>query len=311
MDLDLSLYAEKALAQVPRLLSLGDREPGSATYGCFDRYYWHYRILDFSNARFQEAAWLLALLYKYQLPGSSYHGKEKLRKWALAAVDFWAKAQRSDGSVDEVYPWEHSFVATAFTTFAVSEALLILGESGPQRALKRAGDWLASHDNPLVANQVAGAAAALYNLHLLTGEEKHAAAAQRQITRLLERQAGEGYFYEYGGFDMGYLSICLGYLVRYQAKSGDEKALNAIEKGITFSGEWVGPQGGYDYSQTSRHTQYIYPYAFLREPGRTLLERHLKGVAADSVVTPGWMDDRFCLPLTIDYLATYIGAVAP
>ena len=42
-------YADAALHEIPRLLTLLDRDPSSPTYGCFDRNYWHYRTQDFPS----------------------------------------------------------------------------------------------------------------------------------------------------------------------------------------------------------------------------------------------------------------------
>jgi len=55
---------DSVLKQVPRLLSLLDRNRFSKTYGSFDRQFWHYKTVDFSGGRYQEAALTLALLYK-------------------------------------------------------------------------------------------------------------------------------------------------------------------------------------------------------------------------------------------------------
>lgn len=46
----------------------------------------------------------LALVYKYDFPGNIYKGKIKIRDWAIAGMDFWAKIQHKDGSFDEFYP---------------------------------------------------------------------------------------------------------------------------------------------------------------------------------------------------------------
>src|SRR3989338_4271482 len=35
-----SVYSQRALSQIPRLLSLQDRNPYSPTFGCFKRTYW-------------------------------------------------------------------------------------------------------------------------------------------------------------------------------------------------------------------------------------------------------------------------------
>ena len=43
------LFAQEALKQIPKLLTLLDRNPHSPTYGCFDRNFWHYKIIDFPS----------------------------------------------------------------------------------------------------------------------------------------------------------------------------------------------------------------------------------------------------------------------
>jgi hypothetical protein len=117
------IYRRIALSQVPRILSLGDRDNSSKTFGCFDRYYWHYRLLDFPNARFQESALLFALLYRNSFEGNVFYNRQALYQWAMGAIEFWARIQRGDGSFDEVYPNEHSFVATAFSAYAITESM--------------------------------------------------------------------------------------------------------------------------------------------------------------------------------------------
>ena len=45
------LLARRALDDVAKILTLQDRNPHSPTYGCFDRNYWHYRIIDFPSGK--------------------------------------------------------------------------------------------------------------------------------------------------------------------------------------------------------------------------------------------------------------------
>ena len=40
-------YIYEALQRIPRLVGMIDKNPFSATYGCFDREFWHYRTIDF------------------------------------------------------------------------------------------------------------------------------------------------------------------------------------------------------------------------------------------------------------------------
>ena len=58
------------LDNASRMLSWIDRRPGSLTYGCSDRNYWHYKIVDFPCAMLQETALTLALLYSTKFEGN-------------------------------------------------------------------------------------------------------------------------------------------------------------------------------------------------------------------------------------------------
>ena len=127
----MTVYLDVSIPCVDRLLGLLDRNPKSSTYGCFDRNFWHYKIVDFSNGRQQEAALTLALLYTTEHPQNPYYNQEKIKQWSLAAMQFLTTIQNADGSFNEYYPHEHAFVTTAFASFAVSEGLLLLGERPP------------------------------------------------------------------------------------------------------------------------------------------------------------------------------------
>ncbi len=297
-----SVYAQKAIDQLPRILGLCDREPSSSTFGCFDRPYWHYRTLDFSNGRLQEAAQILALLYRADSGSSAYAGVEKIRTWALGAIGFWAEVQVRDGSLSEVYPNEQSYVATAFSTLAVSEAMQALDSDRHADAVVRSARWLACNENMAVSNQVAGAIAALASAHRLTGDSVLATAAEDKLEQLLSQQSDEGWFPEYGGFDIGYNTICLGHLAHYAVKTGCADARAAAERVGTFIDGRIQDDGSYDPSPTSRKTQYIYPYGLALIDRIDILDRHTAGITQNRILQPAWMDDRFCIPLTLDYI---------
>ena len=55
-----------------------------------------------------------------------YYNNNQILEWINIALDFTKKLQNKDGSFNEMYPYEHSFVATAFVCYAVSETLLLL-----------------------------------------------------------------------------------------------------------------------------------------------------------------------------------------
>jgi hypothetical protein len=168
-----NVYFKVIIDEIPRLLGLLDKNPISPTFGSFDRNYWHYNISDFSCARFQEATLTLALLYLLNYDNNPYYNSEDILKFINGGVNFWCKIQRKNGSFDEWYPYEGSFVATAFSTCAISEVLLLLKEKianfdNSLRCIKKAVDFLSKNVDYTACNQEAGAILAIYNCYLLT-----------------------------------------------------------------------------------------------------------------------------------------------
>lgn len=309
---DPSVYLEVSLPCVPRLLGLLDRNPLSSTYGCFDRTYWHYKIVDFSNGRQQEAALTLALLYVTEHPSNPYCHQKKVKEWSLAAMKFLETIQNSDGSFNEYYPHEHAFVTTAFVTFAVSEGLLLLDERPPAvvELLERSGKFLLKKEELDVVNQNLGAAAALQNLYLLTGDEQYQKGAQEKLKNSLQKQSPEGWFYEYGGPDIGYLSVAVSYLGNYYKKTRDESALTSLQKAVYFLSHFFHPDGTAGGEYGSRNTTYLVPdgieiCAHTDGYASYLAENLRKALMHKTGVTPLHLDDRYLCNMLYTYLHAF------
>lgn len=260
------VYSVVIIKQIPRLLGLIDRNPYSPTYGCCDRNFWHYNIIDFPCARMQELCLTLALIYKGEYPNNRYYKKDRIKDLSVAAMEFWTKIQNKDGSFDEWYPNEHSFVTTAFSSYAVSEAYMLMkdfimqGEKYEiEQALKKAGNWLIKHDEE-VSNQQAGALSALYNIYLITKNERYLENAKEKLNTLLQSQSKEGWFPEYGGADIGYLSVLIDYLGKYYQKSKNEEILTNLNSAIDFLTYFSHPDLGFGGEYGSRNTEFILPH---------------------------------------------------
>lgn len=302
------------LYMAPRILGLMDRIPGSSTFGCCDRYYWQYKLHDVSNARLQEACLFLALLYKHDFEGNMYYGNPVVKQWALASVKFWEKLVSSHGGVAEVYPFERSYCATSFSTFAALETLIHLSQTDQgnnfQQKITKIGYWLMAHPNTDVTNQMASAALALHTIAQCTQKDVFRAASDELIDKIISRYKEDGCFVEYGGFDTGYTSITNSLLgwhgehVHY--RPGLRECMLHSQARIDSQ---TGPEGDYPFADKSRRTQFLYPYGFfvMQSP---VFGKILKGVAANAIITPLWMDDRYCIPLSTDYLMT-LDAAAP
>jgi len=295
-----------ALETVPRALSLMDRSEHSRTYGCCDRPYWHYRIQDFSNKRYQEAGLLLLLAYLLPHPENPFYEQHKLMEWVRAIWRFWLKSRNHDGSVEEVYPNERSFCATAFTAAAFIETIELSGGGVEWQEelsqLKTTMIWLHQHHNDVVCNQIAASWRALEGYARLTGDVYFQKAAQQRQVLFEGLVTEDGCFPEYGGLDIGYQSITMGMLTRIAVCRGGDSAIERmLQKSADLLACRVGEQGVMDVARNSRRTQYLYPYA-LSKLQHSVLERVMQGVKKGYILRPTWMDDRYCIALATDYL---------
>lgn len=321
-----NFFLKESISILPRVLGLIDRNSKSHTFGCSDRNYWHYLLHDLPNARLQDTAWLLTLIYILELPENRYARNSKILEWAVAAVSYWSQIQHKNGAFDEIYPYEYSYCATAFSTWWIGETFLKLMKIQKRikqskmlietkdhekiiTALNKAADWLSTHSNIEVGNQEAAAAVALKVVSIISGNERFEKSAQKKVGNLMENQHTDGYYPEYGGADIGYHSLSLCCLATYRNHSKKSLELtDSLHNAVRFLGSKIDENGLYDWQKTSRQTQYLYPYglaACFEEGGKYVLERYMDGLAKDYVIRPSWMDDRYCTFMAIDYLRTY------
>ena len=225
-------YAAKAISQVPRLLSLQDRNRFSPTYGSFDRTYWLDKTEDFPNALPQFGVLTLALVYRHQFPGNIYREQPKIREWAIAGMDYWASLQHKDGSFDEFYPYERGWAGpTAFTTYANLEAWRLLKDEIPQEvaqrvlnAARKAARFIAKGESEqdLLANHHAVAALAVWKAYEVLGDADLKAGFLGLWQGFLKlHNPEEGWSKEYDGVDPGYLSATVSFLSKIYQTNPD------------------------------------------------------------------------------------------
>jgi len=295
-----------AVETVPRALGFCDRVADSFTAGCCDRNYWHYRLIDVANARYQEVGLLLALACDTLMPDNPFARRQKLAEWSRMVWRYWLRQKNGDGSLSEVYPNERSFCASAFTAAAFVETVMLLGGADEwRRELAEARPvfvWLCGNENPDVANQMAASWSALDGYARLTQDGEIAAAAAARRKQVLNSQDRDGVFPEYGGLDVGYQTVTMSTLVRVlQRNPADDDlraALGLAEKALR---PLIGTDGAVDPASNSRATQYIYPSA-LKHLNSDLLPRVMSGLQSNTVLRPTWLDDRYCHALAADYL---------
>lgn len=266
-----SALGDVLLREAPHVLGLMDRERDSRTAGCMDRTFWAWKFTDFPGSRFQEGLCYLAFLHSESPDTSPFRGDPALLEWIVSGLDFWTRAQHRDGSFDEAYPLERSLAATAFTSFYIAEAIAMLGDAlpaatlaGVRASLERAGGWLCRNDEThgFLSNHLAAAAAALYHIFRLTGDDRFEKRSRYFRDRILGRQSAEGWYDEYGGADPGYQTHGSFYLARLWQMSGDDALATSLDRSMTFLAEFVHADGSIGGEYTSRNTQTYYPAAF-------------------------------------------------
>jgi hypothetical protein len=281
-------YALEAVPLIERMLQLLDRDPTSPTYGCFDRGYWHYRVLDFPSGMIQECVLPLALAYLHPFPGNRLQGEPRLVEWVRAGIDFARRSGHRDGSCDDYYPFERALGAATFSLAAMARSARILGirDGTLLRFLVRRARWIASHgESGVLSNHHAIAALALAETGRLAGDPELLAAAARKAAEVRRHQHEEGWHLEYEGFDPGYETITVDYLARYWKLTGDDSVLPGLERAVGLLETVQHPDGTFGGEYGARNTHHVHPHGFeLLAPvvpaAQRIADRVLRAVAA-------------------------------
>jgi len=257
------VLAARALSDIPRLLTLQDRTPVSATYGSFDRNHWLYRIADFPSGMAQKHVLTLALVWSLDMPGNPYFRQERIRAWTEAGIRYAARSAHADGSCDDYYPFERASGAAAFSLLACLDAAEIIGVlDDPEISafLKRRASWLARHrESGQLANHEALVAACLVRMVRHFGEEWEPLFRSRLAT-LLSWQTAEGWFQEYEGADPGYLTLTIAQLADIDRRRPDLELRPACRSAISFVAALQHPDGSLGGEYASRGTLNYFPH---------------------------------------------------
>ncbi|HVG20712.1 MAG TPA: hypothetical protein VNI02_16805, partial [Blastocatellia bacterium] len=229
------LFAREALAQVPKILTLLDRNPHSPTYGCFDRNFWHYKMIDFPSGMAQEFVWPLALAYAADAPGNPYYRQPCIKEWVEAGIRYAASSAHGDGSCDDYFPYERAAGAAAFSLLACVESYDLLGmrNDSALRFFERRADWLARHhESGRLSNHQALIALCLQSLSRLMQSGRWDRAKELRIDRVLKWQSEEGWFQEYEGCDPGYHTLTVSCLARLYQSNPTARLKEALARAV-------------------------------------------------------------------------------
>lgn len=314
------LYFNKALSQIPRILSLQDRDFSSPTYGCFDREFWAWKFKDFPDASLQRAVYLLGLVYSTDSEGNQYFKNEKVGDWIKAGIMYLISRQHKNGSFDQAFPNEYSYGATAFILRPAIESFIIVREKFSLTEEKIILDFIEKAANFLlenkethgfISNHLSGAALALLRAGKVLKNEKLKKKSQDIINSIIRNQSDEGWFLEYEGPDPGYETLGISYLAKYYRETGDEKILEALERSIEFLSYFIHPDGTIGGEYGSRNTEIFYPAGLEMIKRESALARKITEIMSESIlnnrtVTLKSVDRENLIPLTENYLEAYL-----
>lgn len=259
------LLAQSALAEIPKILTLMDRNLHSPTYGCCDRNFWQYKIIDFPSGMSQEFVLPLALVYALDLPNNPFYQQTAMREWAIAGMHYAAKSAHSDGACDDYFPFERASGAAAFTLYAFLETyrLLNLQDAALLQFFDTRANWLAHHqESGQLANHEALIVLCLHLLGEVQQTSQWEAQKTRRLERLLSWQSAEGWFQEYGGFDPGYHTLTISCLARLNQLQPREDIQKILMQAVDLATQFVHPDGSFGGEYGSRNTYNFFPHGF-------------------------------------------------
>ncbi len=310
------LFAQEALNQIPKILTLLDRNPHSPTYGCFDRNFWQYKIIDFPSGMAQEFVYPLALAYNTNIADNPFYHQEIIKDWVEAGIIYAANSAHADSSCDDYFPFERAAGAAAFSLLACIESYKILQLDNPQivRFLIQRANWLAHHqESGRLTNHQALIVLNLVLLSQLLKTERWQSAIEQRLEQVLSWQNPEGWFIEYEGCDPGYHTLTISCLARVYELYPENRLKDALAKAVLLATHFIHPDGSYGGEYTSRNTYNFFPHGF-ELVGKWLPEalnindQFLKGLAQG--LAPCYADDHIIGHHTWNYLLAWRDFVA-
>jgi hypothetical protein len=274
-------------------------------------------MIDFPGSSFQIASLALALVYAKEYPNNIYYKHPKIRDWAIAAMEFLSETQNPDGTCNDTYPYSWSVAVVAFPTYAVSEAYLLLHKDLKEssknvilKTLEKSGNWLLKSHDMNVTNQESAALIALYNLFQITGDERYRNGAENKMKLILKNQSPEGWFNEYGGGDIAYLTVTIDSLAKYYQKTGDKDILKILDKAIEFISYFVHPNGTMGGEYASRNPEFIIPSGFeiLSEEiplASSIADSNIRALNQGQIIGPITLDDTYLCWMLHTYFQAY------
>ena len=255
----------QTLTTCRHLLSEINRDPATPTYGCFDRRYWGWKLVDFPEATFQRN--LSALAWLREQPEAA-DTRAMLTGTIRAGLLYAARIQHRSGSFDQAYPYEESYGATAFLVPDLLDAYLAVKDDCDHNAqltieamLAKASAFLYHHAelHGTISNHLAGAALALLKVGNFLKQPDYNAKSREILDFILSKQSSEGWYVEYGGADPGYQTLCMYYLAQIYGIAPYDELRKSLAASLDFLQYFALPDGSFGGEYGSRRTEIYYP----------------------------------------------------
>jgi hypothetical protein len=262
-----TLFAQAAIAQIPKILTLMDRNRHSPTYGCCDRNFWHYKIIDFPSGMAQEFVLPLALAYHTDVADNPFYQQSALKDWVTAGIHYAARSAHRDGSCDDYFPFERAGGAAAFSLLACIDSydLMQLEDETLLAFLAKRADWLAHHqESGQLTNHQALIVLCLELLAKRLNSTRWDRARSQRLEQVLAWQHEEGWFQEYEGCDPGYHTLTISCLARIYDLRPDPRLKQALIRAVELASYFIHPDGSYGGEYASRNTYNFFPHGFER-----------------------------------------------
>ncbi|MDA9816124.1 hypothetical protein N9C75_03610 [Alphaproteobacteria bacterium] len=237
-------------------------DQNSYLFGCCDRNFWHYKIRDFSSIILQQGA-------EVEFRRLQRTNKKEARKFALGAINFWSNRAVMRNSFEEYYPFEDGYPPLAFSTLSIVRIIKLAKikiNEVPllKKALEKSSEKLLKRREVQALNQYSAAIAALAGLTKLEVFGTSEVKFRKKLNDFLSYQTVEGWFPEYGSYDIGYLSVTLDCLWDVYDDYPSAELLKSITQASDFIASILSIQRVSFGKFNSRNTDYVLPYGLLR-----------------------------------------------
>ena len=309
-------FSNIAYPSTQRALSLMDRNPYSKTFGCFDRYYWHFKMKDFPSASYQMGVEFLARLWADSHKDNSFYKKPCLLDWIKASFEYTYSIQNKDGSFDEWYPGERGWAGpTSYVVHSLASAYKLTEKEWNEDLKNKFKECfykafrflIKQKEGACLANHTALFLLSLYEIFQITSETKIENHFKRFLWDFKKLINKEGWSREYEGVDFGYNLATLSFLASLYNLRPEPFLKEYAEKSLSFLSYFFYPDGSFGGLGT-RETVHLYPYALKFWGAENLslaqdIYSHLMYNKSFEHLKPSDQDDHYLFYRLSDYLS--------